>query len=222
MYQGAIDGAAGRRAIQRMGVAVAAGGVLYFCASCFSRFFNLVNGPEFGAPAIGWEGICSRGGWRAMFAWDEGARVAAWHCVRCVHGEGGTRGPRLDHVLGSFAGDLCGGQRRKLCISQRLVGNAPTVLTDGATAGLMRKTVSREKGAASIITSHVVEEAVSVLSGLVTVHRPGGRGVYGKGGRTLWRRPPWRSWRRGGSCRGPVVSFVRGLEDVSEADSGRR
>ncbi|KAH0786022.1 ABC transporter family protein [Histomonas meleagridis] len=84
-----------------------------------------------------------------------------------------AREMQLDHMLDSRAGDLSGGQKRKLCIGLSLLGNPPFVLMDEPTAGvdvqarqLIWKMVSSLTHTTSIITSHALEEAEAVSSRL--------------------------------------------------------
>ena len=83
---------------------------------------------------------------------------------------------QLTHMLNNRAGDLSGGQKRKLCIGLSLLGNPPVVLMDEPTAGvdvqarqLIWKMISNLKETTSIITSHALEEAEAVSSRLFIV-----------------------------------------------------
>jgi ABC-type multidrug transport system ATPase subunit len=80
---------------------------------------------------------------------------------------------QLTHMLENRAGDLSGGQKRKLCIAMSLLGNPPLVIMDEPTAGvdvqarqLIWKMISSLKDTTSIITSHALEEAEAVSSRL--------------------------------------------------------
>jgi len=80
---------------------------------------------------------------------------------------------QLDGMLDNRAGDLSGGQKRKLCLAMSLLGNPPLVILDEPTAGvdvqarqLIWKTISSLKNTTSIITSHALEEAEAVSSRL--------------------------------------------------------
>jgi ABC-type multidrug transport system ATPase subunit len=75
----------------------------------------------------------------------------------------------LTHMLDTYAGDLSGGQKRKLCVAIGLLGNPPIVIMDEPTAGvdvqarqLIWKTIAMLPGTTSIITSHALEEAETV------------------------------------------------------------
>ncbi|OHT04580.1 ABC transporter family protein [Tritrichomonas foetus] len=83
---------------------------------------------------------------------------------------------QLVEMLNNRAGDLSGGQKRKLCIGLSLIGNPPIVLMDEPTAGvdvqarqLIWKMISSMKNTTSIITSHALEEAEAVSSRLFIV-----------------------------------------------------
>ena len=83
---------------------------------------------------------------------------------------------QLTAMLDNRAGDLSGGQKRKLCIALTLLGNPPIVIMDEPTAGvdvqarqLIWKTISALKNTTAIITSHALEEAEAVSSRLFIV-----------------------------------------------------
>ena len=80
---------------------------------------------------------------------------------------------QLTHMLENRAGDLSGGQKRKLCIAMSLLGNPPLVIMDEPTAGvdvqarqLIWKMISCLKDTTTIVTSHALEEAEAVSSRL--------------------------------------------------------
>ena len=83
---------------------------------------------------------------------------------------------QLSHMMNNRAGDLSGGQKRKLCIGLSLLGNPAIVLMDEPTAGvdvqarqLIWKMISGLKYTTSIVTSHALEEAEAVSSRLFIV-----------------------------------------------------
>ena len=76
------------------------------------------------------------------------------------------------------AGDLSGGQKRKLCILLSLLGDPPIVTMDEPTAGVdvqSRQTIWKKIASLSdtttIVTSHALEEAEAVCSRMFIVTR---------------------------------------------------
>jgi ABC-type multidrug transport system ATPase subunit len=87
---------------------------------------------------------------------------------------------QLVEMIDNRAGDLSGGQKRKLCVSLSLLGNPPFVIMDEPTAGvdvqsrqLIWRTIAQLKYTTTIVTSHALEEAEAVSSRLFVV--AGGR-----------------------------------------------
>lgn len=83
---------------------------------------------------------------------------------------------QLTEMLNNRAGDLSGGQKRKLCIGLSLLGNPGIILMDEPTAGvdvqarqLIWKMISNLTETTTIVTSHALEEAEAVSSRLFIV-----------------------------------------------------
>jgi len=82
----------------------------------------------------------------------------------------------LQNCLKTFASNLSGGQKRKLCIALAFIGNPPIVILDEPTAGIdasarqsIWKAISHFHGTTSFISSHALEEAESVCTTLFTM-----------------------------------------------------
>ncbi|EAX93216.1 ABC transporter family protein [Trichomonas vaginalis G3] len=83
---------------------------------------------------------------------------------------------QLKEMLPNRAGDLSGGQKRKLCVALALLGNPPIIMMDEPTAGvdvqarqLIWKSISNLKESTCIITTHALEEAEAVSSRMFVV-----------------------------------------------------
>jgi ABC-type multidrug transport system ATPase subunit len=85
---------------------------------------------------------------------------------------------QLTEMLDNRAGDLSGGQKRKLCIAMSLLGSPPIVIMDEPTAGvdvqarqIIWKTIASLHETTTIVTSHALEEAEAVSSRLFIVSK---------------------------------------------------
>jgi ABC-type multidrug transport system ATPase subunit len=85
---------------------------------------------------------------------------------------------KLNEMIDNRAGDLSGGQKRKLCVALSLLGNPPFVVMDEPTAGVdvqsrqtIWKTIASLRNTTTLITSHALEEAESVSSRMFIVSR---------------------------------------------------
>lgn len=79
-------------------------------------------------------------------------------------------------MVDNRAGDLSGGQKRKMCIGLSLLGNPRIVIMDEPTAGvdvqsrqLIWKTIAGLRDTTVMVTSHALEEAEAVSSRLFVV-----------------------------------------------------
>jgi ABC-type multidrug transport system ATPase subunit len=83
---------------------------------------------------------------------------------------------QLTEMLDNYAGDLSGGQKRKLCVAIALLGHPPMIIMDEPTAGvdvqarqLIWKIVAGLENTTSLITTHALEEAETVSSRLFII-----------------------------------------------------
>jgi ABC-type multidrug transport system ATPase subunit len=83
---------------------------------------------------------------------------------------------QLTEVLATRAGDLTGGQQRKLCIGLSLLGSPPIVIMDEPTGGvdvetcqLSWKIIPSFEETTTVVTSHALEEADTVSSRLLVM-----------------------------------------------------
>lgn len=83
---------------------------------------------------------------------------------------------QLTAMLDNYAGELSGGQKRKLCIAIALLSQPPLVIMDEPTAGvdvqsrqLIWKTIAEMKDTTWIVTTHALEEAEQVASRLFVI-----------------------------------------------------
>lgn len=136
---------------------------------------------------------------------------------------------QLGAILDNRAGDLSGGQKRKLCIGLSLLGNPRIVLMDEPTAGvdvqarqLIWKMISNLKETTSIITSHALEEAETVSSRLFIMSE--GKIKFSGTSTELRKRYQCgyilRVDRSDGTV-GPVLDFVRRFLPSAELVSDR-
>ena len=85
---------------------------------------------------------------------------------------------QLDHVLDSYAKDLSGGQKRKLCILISFLGNPPLIIMDEPAAGVdvqsrinIWKVISQLKDTSVMITSHALDEAEAICQRIMIVSK---------------------------------------------------
>ena len=85
---------------------------------------------------------------------------------------------QIDHVMNSFAKDLSGGQKRKLCILISFLGNPPFIIMDEPAAGVdvqsritIWKVISQLKNTSVMITSHALDEAEAICQRIMIVSK---------------------------------------------------
>ena len=78
-------------------------------------------------------------------------------------------GLQMIHTLDTYAGELSGGQKRKLCIAISMLGKPPFIIMDEPVAGVdvqsrvsIWQTISSLRDVSIIITSHALDEAESI------------------------------------------------------------
>ncbi|OHT03838.1 ABC transporter family protein [Tritrichomonas foetus] len=85
---------------------------------------------------------------------------------------------QLEGSVDTYAKDLSGGQKRKLCVGISMLGDPPIIFMDEPTAGVdlmsklsIWKTIGQMTNITAVITTHTLEEAESVMHRLFVLNK---------------------------------------------------